>query len=130
MESRKNALKEVLVIAVGELVCTSIMLAIFALLGYFSVRVLFSGIAGAVIITVNYFFMAVVVELAADRAEKGQVEQAKKMISLSSLVRLLCLGIALYVGIKLGANIVALVLPLVFVRPILLVAEFFGKKGG
>lgn len=129
MESRKNALKEVLVIAVGELVCTSIMLAIFALLGYFSARVLFSGIAGAVIITVNYFFMAVVVELAADRAEKGQVEHAKKMISLSSLVRLLCLGIALYVGIKLGANIVVLVLPLVFVRPILLVAEFFGKKG-
>ena len=38
-------------------------------------------------------------------------------------------GIALVVAIKLGANVIALVLPLAFVRPILLLAEFFRKKG-
>ena len=32
-------------------------------------------------------------------------------------------------GIKLGANVIALVLPLLFVRPILTIAEFFRKKG-
>ena len=32
-------------------------------------------------------------------------------------------------GIVLGANPVAILLPLLFVRPVLLLAEFFRKKG-
>ena len=51
------------------------------------------------------------------------------MVQLSSTVRLVCMGILLFAGIKLGANVLALVLPLVFLRPILMVAEFFRKKG-
>jgi hypothetical protein len=57
------------------------------------------------------------------------VEQAKKMIRLSSLLRLVMMGIFLFAGFKLGANAIALALPLLLLRPILLVAEFFRKKG-
>ena len=78
---------------------------------------------------VNYFFMAVTVTLAADRAENGQVQQAQKMVQLSSVVRLLLMGGAVILGVKLGANVIALALPLVFARPILMLAEFFRKKG-
>ena len=79
--------------------------------------------------TVNHFFMSVTVCLAADRAERGDVDAAKKSVQLSSTVRLLCMGLALFVGIRLGADVIALVLPLAFVRPILMVSELFGKKG-
>jgi len=67
--------------------------------------------------------------LAADRAENGNPKGAQTMIQLSGIVRLIVMGIALVVAIKLGANVIALVLPLAFVRPILLLAEFFRKKG-
>jgi hypothetical protein len=77
----------------------------------------------------NYFFMAVTVSVAADRAEKGNVKQAKNLIKISSLLRLVFMGLTLVLGIKLGANVIALVLPLLFVRPVLLLAEFFRKKG-
>ena len=39
------------------------------------------------------------------------------------------MAVALILGIKLGANVIALVLPLAFARPILMLAEFFRKKG-
>ena len=91
--------------------------------------VLLSALGGSLLMTVNYFFMAVVATLAADRAEKGETEQGKKLLQTSSLVRLAALGVLLFAGIRLGANVLALLLPLVFVRPTLLLAEFFRKKG-
>jgi hypothetical protein len=78
---------------------------------------------------VNYFFMAVTVSLAADRAEQGDPQAGQRMVRLSSTVRLVLMGLALFLGIKLGANVIALVLPLAFQRPILMLAEFFRKKG-
>ena len=72
--------------------------------------------------------MAVVVSLAADRAQQGQVQQGQKMVRLSSTVRLIAMAGALFIGIKLGANVIALALPLTFARPTLMLAEFFRKK--
>lgn len=129
MDSRKIVFRETAIIAVGELICSALMVAVFAALGYFQMNVLWSALAGSLIMTINYFFMAVTVSLAADRAERGQVQQGQKMVQLSSVIRLLCMGAALLIGIKLGANVVALVLPLAFARPILMLAEFFRKKG-
>lgn len=129
MDSRKVVMNETAVIAVGELVCSGVMVGVFAALGHFDLTVLWSALAGCGIVIANYFFLAVVVSLAADKAESGEVERAKKMVQTSSMVRLLCLGIALFLCIWLGANVIALALPLVFMRPILMVAEFFGKKG-
>lgn len=129
MDARKLVLKETIAIAVGEMICSAIMLGVFAALGEFRLQVLWSALAGCGVMIANYFFMAVTVNLAADRAENGLVEQAKKMVQLSSTVRLVCMGVALFVGIKLGANVIALVLPLAFARPVLMLTEFFGKKG-
>lgn len=129
MDSRKIVFKETAIIAVGELVCSGIMVGVFAALGYFRWNVLWGALAGSAVMIANYFFMAVTVSLAADRAERGEVEQAKKMVQTSSVFRLLAMGLVLFLGIKLGANVISLVLPLAFARPILMLAEFFRKKG-
>lgn len=129
MDHRKLVLKETLTIAIGELICSGVMILVFALLGKFRMQILWSALAGSLFMTLNYFFMAITVNLAADKAEAGQVEQGKKLVQISSLVRLLLLGGALFLAIKLKAHVLALLLPLAFSRPILMVAEFFGKKG-
>lgn len=129
MDSRKLVLKETAIIAAGELLLSAIMIAVFAALDRFEMKVLWSALAGSLIMIANYFFMAVTVSLAADRARQGQPEQGQKMIRLSSTVRLLAMAAALLIGVKLGGNVVALALPLTFARPILMLSEFFRKKG-
>lgn len=129
MDSRKIVLRETGIVAIGEFICSAAMVAVFAALGYYESRVLLSALAGSLVMIVNYFFMAVTISLAADRAERGDAQQAQKMVQLSSTVRLVLMGVALFVGVKLGANVIALALPLVFARPILMLAEFFRKKG-
>ena len=129
MEARKIVYKETAIVALGELICCAVMVGVFAALGYFRMNVLWGALGGALIMTANYFFMAVIVSLAADKAQQEQVAQAKRMVKLSSVVRLILMAVLLFACIRLGANVIALVLPLVFVRPILMVAEFFRKKG-
>lgn len=129
MDSRKIVFKETAVVAIGEVILTAAMVAVFALLGYFQMNVLWGAITGCLIMIVNYFFMAVTVSLAADKAQQGDPKGAQNMIQLSGIVRLIVMGVFLAVGIKLGANVIALALPLLFARPILLLAEFFRKKG-
>ena len=129
MDARKIVLKHTAVMAIGQALCAAAMVAVFALLGKFSAAVLIGAVVGVIIAVGNHFFMAMVVCMAADKAEAGEVEQGKKMVSLSSTVRLFAMAAILLLGIKLGANVIALVLPLAFARPILMVAEFFGKKG-
>lgn len=129
MDSRKKVMEETALVTLGVLLCSCVMMGVFAALGYFRMQVLWGALAGSAVTVLNYFFMAVSVSLAADRAEKGDVQQAKKMVQLSSTVRLVCMGVILLAGIKLGADVVALVLPLLFMRPILMLMEFFRKKG-
>ena len=129
MDSREIVLKETAIVAVGELILSAAMVGVFAALGYFQMNVLWGALLGCAVTVVNYFFMAVTVSLAADKAQEGQVQQAQKMVRLSSVVRLAVMAVALFVGIRLGANVLALVLPLLFQRPILMLAEFFRKKG-
>lgn len=129
MDQRKIVFQETAIIAIGEIVLSAIMVGIFAALGFFQMNVLWGALTGCLVMILNYFFMAVSVSLAADRAEQGEVESAKKMISLSSTVRLVVMGVVLFLAIKLGANVLALLLPMLFARPILLLAEFFRKKG-
>ena len=127
--TRKLVLKEALLITVGVLICTGLMLGVYAIIGKFSLRVLFSALGGSAVIIINYFLLGVTVSLAADKAEAGDSKKAKNMIKLSSLVRLLLMGGLLLVGIKGGGDVIALVLPLLFLRPVLMLGEFFRKKG-
>ena len=130
MDSRKIVFRETGIIVVGEVILSAVMVAVFAALGYFQMNVLWGALAGCLVTTVNYFFLALVVCLASDRAAAGEVTQAQKMIQMSAVTRLLATGALLAVAILLGGNVIATVIPLLFLRPIMLVAEFFKKKDG
>lgn len=130
MDSRKYVLKETAVIALGQLLCTGAMFGVFALLQRFDGTVLLGGAIGAAVAVLNFFFMAVGTSLAADRAEAQNVNGGKALISVSYLIRLAAMFLILFLCARSGrCNIFALVLPLVFTRPILMVSEFFRKKG-
>lgn len=130
-ESRKIVLKETALIAAGELVCVAVMCAVYALIGKFALPVVLGGLVGLLVATGNFFFMAMAATLAADKAEAQDVEGGKKLMKGSYPIRMLVMAAVLILCAKSGFfNVVALVLPLLFVRPILTIAEFFRKKGG
>ena len=130
MDSRKYVLKETLRVAIGEAVCVAAMIGVFALLGYFSREVVLGGIIGGLVAVGNVFFMAVGVTLAADRAESQDVRGGKAMVSSSYTIRLIVMAVVLFAAAKSGyCNVFALVIPLVFVRPVLTIGEFFRKSG-
>lgn len=129
-ESRKLVLKETAIIAVGEMICVALMCAVYALLGKFQLSVLLGGLVGLLFAVGNFFFMAVAATLAADKAEMQDVEGGKKLMKSSYPIRLLVLAVGLILCAKSGVfDVLALVLPLLFVRPVITMAEFFRKKG-
>lgn len=129
MESRKIALHETLVIAIGVAIGVGLELGVFALLGMLDLRVLLGSLSGGILSILHFFSLAVVATLAADKAEKQDVAGGQKLIKAAYPIRLLALAGILFVLAKSGYfHVVALVVPLVFVRPTITIAEFFRKK--
>lgn len=130
MDSRKIVWKETGIVAAGEAVCTAAMFGIFALLGHYDRTVLLGGIIGYVLAVGNFLFMAIGTSLAADRAEEQNVKGGKSLLQVSFLLRYAVMFVVLFAGAKSGlCNVIALVLPLLFVRPVLTIGEFFRKRG-
>lgn len=129
-ESRKLVFKETAIIAIGEVICVAAMCLVYALLGKFNLSVLLGGLVGLLIATGNFFALAVVATLAADKAEAQDAEGGKKLMKGSYPIRLLVMAGLLILCAKSGVfDVLALVLPLLFVRPVITLAEFFRKKG-
>ena len=131
MDSRKLVFQETSVIALGEAICVPLMVLAFFLCGAFDRTVVFGGIAGALIATANFFFMALSTTLAADKAAAQDVKGGQATIQFSYIFRLIFMFLALVVCAKSGMmNLLALVIPVLLVRPIIMFAEFFRGKGG
>lgn len=129
MESRKIVYRETGMIAIGQAIGLAVMWAVFALMGYFDRTVLLGGIIGAVIAILNFFFMAMMASLAADKAEQQDVKGGTAMVKTSYMTRMIVIFIVLFACLKSGmCNAIACVLPLAFVRPTITIAEFFRKK--
>lgn len=130
MDSRKFVFKETAVVLLGEVVCSAAIVGIFALLGKFDGSVLLGAAVGALLATLNFFFMAIGATLAADKAQNQDVKGGKAMIQSSYMLRLVVLFLVLFAFAKSGlCNVIALVVPLIFVRPVITIAEFFRKPG-
>lgn len=129
MDSRKLVIKQTAVVTIGQVLCLALMFGVYVLLGYFSYKVLFGGIIGAVAAIGNFFFMALLACMAADKAQQQDVAGGQKLLRASYPVRLIVLAVILFACAKSGYfDVLALVLPLAFVRPVLTVAEFFKKE--
>lgn len=130
MDVRKFILKETRIIAIGEGIGVAAMWGIYALLGHFDRTVLLGGVVGAVIAVLNFFFMAVSADMAADRAMNQDVKSGKKMVQSFMMTRMLAIFVILIVFAKSGpCDPLSMVIPFVMVRPTITVAEFFRKAG-
>jgi hypothetical protein len=129
MDSRKFVLRQTLLIAIGQAVGVGVMLGIFALLGRFDYTVVLGGLVGALVALLNFFFMAVSLSLASDRAVQQDVKGGKGLVRSSYAIRTVAMFTVLFLCGKSGhCNVIALVVPLLLVQPTLLIAEFFRKK--
>ena len=130
MDSRKLVLSQTGIVALGQLIGIAVMFGIFALLGKFDYTVLLGGLAGGLVATGNFLFMAIGLSVAADKAEQQDTKGGKGLVRSSYMLRIVVMFVILFACAKSGHfHVLALVLPLLFVRPALTVAEFFKKKG-
>lgn len=130
MDSRKFILKQTAIVALGQAVCVGIMIGIFALVGKLDSTVVLGGIVGAVLAILNFAFMAIGAMIAADKAVAQDVKAGNATVRLSYTLRLVVLAVVLFAFAKSAlCNVLALVLPLAFTRPVLTIAEFFRKPG-
>ena len=130
MSTRNPVYRETAAIAIGEVLCVGLMLGIYALAGRLDRSVVLGGMLGGLLCICNFFFMAVGASLAADRAEQQNVKVGTALVRMSFLLRYLVLFLILFAAAKSKRfDLLALVLPLVFVRPILMLGEFFRKSG-
>ena len=131
MNPRKIVFGQTAIVAVGEIIGVGAMLGIFALIGKFDMTVLLGGIVGGVMTILNFFIMAICVNIAADRAKAQNVSGAKGVIRLSYFGRLLLLAVVLFAFLKSKlCNPIALVVPLIFSRITLSIWGFFSRKPG
>ena len=131
MDNRKYVLSQALIILIGELALSALMVGIFAILGYWDFSVVLGAVAGAVIATLNHLVLVLGVMAAASKAEKQDVKGGQMLVQMSYMGRLLGLFLILVLCAKSEIfNLLALVIPLVFTRPVLTIAEYFNKKGG
>lgn len=131
MDMRKYVLRQTGIVALGEAIGVGVMVGIFALLGKYNTAVLLGGIVGGAVAVGNFLAMAIGVSIAADKAEKQDVKGGQATIRGSYVLRLLVMALVLFAFAKSGlCNVIALVVPLVFVRFTLMVAEFLNGKPG
>ena len=130
MDDRKLVLKETGMMAVGQAVCVALMLGVFALLGRLDDSVLLGGLLGWFLAVLNHFFLDMGVMVAAQKARGENVKGGKNLVQASFFLRTAVLFLVMFALLKSGrCNVFALVLPLLFTRPILMVEQFFRKDG-
>ena len=130
-QSRKEVYTQTGLAAIGQVICTGIMLAVFALLHKFDLSVVLGGIVGIVLALGNFFATAMIASLAADKAEQQDVAGGKKLLKASYPLRILVLGVLLVLcAVSKWFNLLALVLPLAYMPIILLILAAIQKKKG
>ncbi len=129
MDSRKQILRQTGEIALGVALCTGAMLIVYYAIGQFTTRVLYGAIAGFCLGVGNFLVMAILASRAADKAQAQDVNAGKALIQGSYLGRMVLLFVILVVLVKIQlCDPLAMVIPLVFVRPVITVTELLIKK--
>lgn len=129
-ESRKIVWRQTARIAIGEAVCLGVMFGVYALLHKLGIAVISAGLIGGVLAVANFFFMAVAATLAADKAQQQDIEGGQKLMKSAYPIRIFALAAILIACAASGYfDVPALLLPLLFVRPVIMLWEFIGKKG-
>jgi len=130
MDSRKYVFAEAGVVAAGQVACTAVMMGVFALLNKFDTGVLLGGVLGGAISIAYYLSIVICVSIAAKKAQAQDVKGGQAFMQVSYILRmLLVFGALLLCAVSGICNILSLMLPMLFVRPVMTVANAILKKG-
>lgn len=129
MRKHQDILRQSGQLAVAVALCIAAMLAVYALAGYYTTKVLVGALIGFVLAMGNFLALCITVSNALDRAANGgSPQKAQLEIQTSSVVRPVVLVIfyILIFRAKL-CDPVAAILPLLFAQVSLKLIEFFRK---
>ena len=130
MDVRKLVLPETAVLAVGHTLRVAPTLGALALPRPPAPPAPRGGTRGGVLAVLNHFFLAMGVVMATQKAQSEDAKGSKGMVQMSFLFRTAVLFVVMFALLKSGlCNVFSLVLPLLFIRPILIVERFFQKDG-
>ncbi len=126
----KKVVKESALFALCEGGMCILMAVILALVKNFDLSLIWGTVAGWAVSVCYYVSIIVFVDIAASKAENNDVEGGQKLIQLSRSMRMIGVFLLLIVlAITKVFNVLALVLPLLFVRPSLAIADALQRKG-
>ena len=117
-------------VSLGQILVTAAMLGIFALGGFWETTVLWGGLLGCGLSILYYGLTALGVSIASAKAMVQDVTGGKRVLRISQLLRYTLLAVVMIMAIMGGyVNVVSLVVPLLLLRVVLSVCEFFRKTG-
>ena len=117
--------RETAYIAVWVLILSILMESVFLVIGKWDLTVLYGNLLSGTLSILNFFLMGLTVQKAVKKEEK----QAKSVMKLSMLLRLLLVFAAAALGALLPCfNVITSLLPLFFPRLAIAFHSFFDKK--
>ncbi|MBE6543311.1 MAG: hypothetical protein E7675_02820 [Ruminococcaceae bacterium] len=128
MGSRKSVIKQTLRFGLGILVGVVIMVLVYLAIGKLSAKVFVGAAAGTVISVGNFFFMCV----SLTNATESEIDATKAVAKARGgyMLRMLAIAALLIIAIKSGyCDVIATIVPLLLMRPVLMLEEFFVKNG-
>ena len=119
--------KETANIAVWVIILSAIMQAVFLVIGKWNYAVLLGNVLGAVTAILNFFLMALGVQMAMEK----EPDDAKKLMKTSQSLRFLGLFVVIAIGAVIKCfNVIAVVIPLLFPRIAIFLRLFMRKRAG
>ena len=117
--------KEISFILLITLILSVLMQAVFLIIRKWDYTVILGNLLSLLLVFANYYFMALSVESAVDKDEKG----SKQTLKISQSLRMLMLLAGLAIGFALSCfNIITVAVPLFFPRIALLIRSMVKEK--
>ena len=129
MNKSNPIIKQTLRYAFGVLIGVALMILIYFLIGKLNYRVSIGAAVGYLISVGNFFFMCVALTNSTNAGEDNPTLVVAKARG-SYIIRMIVVALLLIVAIKSGfCDTIATIVPLLLMRPVLMVEEFLMKSG-
>ena len=114
--------QETAYVAIWTLIFSTLMQAVFLMIGKWDISVLLGNIYSAAAVIFNFFMIGITVQKAVGKEEKD----ARQLVKLSGTLRMLFLFVVVVLGVVLNCfNTLAVIVPLLFPRIAILLRPYF-----
>lgn len=150
MQKNNLPLYEIAALTIGEIIVSLIVVAVYLIIGGGKIHysVITGAALGSAVIVLNFLFLSISTNRAIDKvmAERGDAEMGEEEAAewaakhqstiqsaskLSYVVRMLSMVATLVLAFLLGNvfDLIATLVPLLMMRPILMISQFIKRKG-